>query len=409
MAKLFFLHLQTSSTQKNYNTPVTDFNNWTRIISISWSLTNEFQDKKFGSGSCMVKPQGFTIEREAEEFHGVTNANAINDGQYIQEILSKISVHLEKVNIDYFVGHNIEFHLNVLRSELLRHSFKDFDVKNTICLMKSSVNICKIPSNSGYKYPTLSELNNYLFNKDYDIRFNKFGNWYQYSSILNCYDKLFNDNVFINLGLIPDSKIDLINIPFKKDNFSTQNKLEVINTSNSKNDILYDGVKLFSQIDSIENYEKWGMYILSKKNGRGEIEYILVDYRGIIILRTFDREISLTSYPYEVEDDTSVLVENVWLLNIIFYTQGLFISANSSYYYNNYALDKSYILIEYNEITKTLIDYKYGRILFEKTNLLINKHSKYIITFNKINENIYANFSNYDSNRSIFSFDLNNR
>lgn len=415
MTKLFFLHLQTSSIQKNYNTPITDFNNWTRIVSISWGITNEFQDKGFGSlnnmkGYCLIRPQGFTIDKESHEFHGITNEIAINDGCDIQEILREISVHVEKQKVDYFVGHNIDFHLNVLRSEFLRHSFKDLDVKNTICLMKSSVDICKIPSKSSYKYPTLSELYNYLFNKEVDFRSNKNSNYYQYYLILECYKKLFNDNVFNNIGLIPDSKIELINVPFKKDNFPTQNKLEIVSTPNNKKNIIYNGIKLFSQIDDILNYENWGLYILTKNNnGIGKNEYTLIDYRGSIILKTFNRFIRLGFCP--IEDVPLIFVNEIIFSNVTFYKGGLFIHENESKIFKNYALNKTYIIIEHDNNLRTLIDYESGRILhgYIKRDFIINEYSKYTIKFNNGNKESIVFLCNYESDKIVSTFPLNGR
>jgi DNA polymerase-3 subunit alpha len=70
-----------------------------------------------------------------------------------------------------FVGHNIEFDINVMQSELSRLNYAEkFFPSNRICTMRSSTNYCKLPSNKPgyYKWPNLGELYMKLFGKSFD-------------------------------------------------------------------------------------------------------------------------------------------------------------------------------------------------------------------------------------------------
>tara|TARA_Y100000389_G_scaffold103150_1_gene100059 strand:- start:125 stop:754 length:630 start_codon:yes stop_codon:yes gene_type:complete len=86
--------------------------------------------------------------------------------------------HLLKImrRVDTIVAHNIEFDIGVLKYnikesgqiDLLQKFNKILDSKNLLCTMKLTVDICKIPSHMGFKYPKLIELYEFLYHEKPD-------------------------------------------------------------------------------------------------------------------------------------------------------------------------------------------------------------------------------------------------
>lgn len=85
--------------------------------------------------------------------------------------------------VDLIVGHNVQYDLDVIGCEIRRlwnvdespnlrekyHAFNNEIREKTICTMKPSVELCKIPSSyGGYKWPKLTELYWFLFHKNFD-------------------------------------------------------------------------------------------------------------------------------------------------------------------------------------------------------------------------------------------------
>ena len=123
MSKLCFLFTQTSSIQEDYNIPYNNYEKWTRLIRLNYVIYNEFLDGFNFQKNFLVRPQGFEIDLQTEKFTSITNELAIDKGQSISEILKEFILEIESV--DFFVGHNIDFHLNVIRSEVLRNGFQE--------------------------------------------------------------------------------------------------------------------------------------------------------------------------------------------------------------------------------------------------------------------------------------------
>ena len=90
MSKICFLYVQTASQQKDYNIPYLDFNNWTRMVSLSYFISNEYLEKKTEFSDYIIRPYGFLIENEAFNIHKISNEIAINKGVIINDLFDKI-------------------------------------------------------------------------------------------------------------------------------------------------------------------------------------------------------------------------------------------------------------------------------------------------------------------------------
>jgi DNA polymerase-3 subunit epsilon len=161
-----FFDTETTGVPKDWKAPITNFDNWPRIVQLAWLVYdrngNQILKKEF-----IIKPNGFIIPIEASNVHGITTQFAIENGVPIEDVLLNFEKHCEKSK--YLIAHNISFDSKVTSSEYLRIlSRNPISKLDKICTMESSTNYCKIPGNYGYKWPKLSELHIKLFGVDFE-------------------------------------------------------------------------------------------------------------------------------------------------------------------------------------------------------------------------------------------------
>ncbi len=161
-----FFDTETTGLPLNWKAPVTDLNNWPRMIQIAWILCDN-EGNRIEADDFIIKPEKFEIPREASKVHGISTERAINEGEDLKEVLNKFNELVERA--DFIVAHNISFDEKILGAELLRKKIQsNFSRKRKLCTMESSTNYCKIRGRYGYKWPKLSELHIKLFGKDFE-------------------------------------------------------------------------------------------------------------------------------------------------------------------------------------------------------------------------------------------------
>lgn len=155
---------ETTGLPKNYNAPLTDFNNWPRMVQLAWQIHDE-EGQLVEVKNYIVKPDGYTIPYNAEKIHGISTKRAQEQGVELSFVLEEFNKALEKSG--YNVGHNIEFDINIVGCEYLRaqietplHSKIPMDTKSD-----ATANYVAIPGGRGgkFKWPTLTELHEKLF------------------------------------------------------------------------------------------------------------------------------------------------------------------------------------------------------------------------------------------------------
>ncbi len=153
---------ETTGLPQNYSAPLTDFDNWPRCVQLAWQVLDE-TGKKISSGDYIVKPDGFTIPYNSEKVHGISTERAHREGIPLNEVTDFFSRDLEKCS--FVVGHNLEFDLNIMGSEYLRMEMGNpLTEKIAIDTKDESTEFCALPGGRGrYKWPTLAELHNKLF------------------------------------------------------------------------------------------------------------------------------------------------------------------------------------------------------------------------------------------------------
>lgn len=161
-----FFDTETTGLPKNWKAPVTDLNNWPRLVQLAF-LYYDSEGNEISSGDFIIKPEGFTIPTEAYKIHGISTEKALSEGQSISSVLQHFNTFIEQAS--YLVAHNISFDEKIVGAEFLRNGMPNTLIsKNKICTMEKSTNFCAISGPYGYKWPKLSELHYKLFKTSFE-------------------------------------------------------------------------------------------------------------------------------------------------------------------------------------------------------------------------------------------------
>ena len=236
---------ETTGLPKNFKAPVSDSDNWPRMVQLAWQLHDNF-GKLLSAKNYVVKPDGYEIPLGVSKIHGITTERALRDGIDLKIILEEFNADLE--NTLYNVGHNIEFDINVVGAEFYRLGIANkLTAKNRIDTMKSTINFCELPGGrgGGFKYPSLTDLHIKLFGKgfgdDHDAA-------YDVDATARCFFGLISGRV-IQLKEVPN--VDLLvyeapalaeaNFKDKKDTAIEVNEIQhIADTSSAIADNLVD-------------------------------------------------------------------------------------------------------------------------------------------------------------------------
>ena len=165
---MLFFDTETTGLPKNWQAPVSDLNNWPRIVQLAWILSDD-KGKEISGQNYIIKPEGFLIPEESSRVHGISTEQAMREGINLEKALSDFSYDLSQSNL--LVAHNINFDQKIIGAEFLRKDVEtNLDDISKFCTMQSATNYCQIekPNGYGYKWPRLEELHLKLFNKNFD-------------------------------------------------------------------------------------------------------------------------------------------------------------------------------------------------------------------------------------------------
>lgn len=161
-----FFDTETTGFPKSFKAPVSDLDNWPRMVQIAWLLFDG-EGQELSASEHIVRPEGFTIPAAATKVHGITTEMALERGAPLGSVLDEVVEGLEKAEV--LVAHNMSFDEKILGSELLRASHPNVVAKRKRrCTMRESTRYCQLPGRYGYKWPTLQELHGKLFDEDFE-------------------------------------------------------------------------------------------------------------------------------------------------------------------------------------------------------------------------------------------------
>lgn len=155
---------ETTGLPKDFKAPITDTDNWPRVVQIAWQLHGE-KGELIEQVEYLIQPDGFDIPFESEQIHGISTALAQRDGVPLKEAMDHF---VRTLNTSKFnVGQNVGFDINVVGCELYRLGIEspitELPVLDTC--NEYTAEMCKIPGGRGgkFKLPTLTELHQHLF------------------------------------------------------------------------------------------------------------------------------------------------------------------------------------------------------------------------------------------------------
>lgn len=161
-----FFDTETTGLPKNWKAPVTDLNNWPRLVQLAYLQYDHFGNK-ISEGNFIVKPDGFIIPSESAKIHGISHERALNEGENLYDVLAHFKNLISES--DTLVAHNMAFDEKIMGAEFIRMGMKNIiPDKNKICTMASTVEFCAIMGPYGPKWPKLSELHYKLFKTGFD-------------------------------------------------------------------------------------------------------------------------------------------------------------------------------------------------------------------------------------------------
>ncbi|MFT4758029.1 MAG: DNA polymerase-3 subunit alpha, partial [Vicingaceae bacterium] len=150
---------ETTGLPKNWKAPITDSDNWPRMVQLAWQL-HDASGALILAKSFIVNPEGYTIPYNAAKIHGISTERAERDGHPLNEVLAAFKEDIAKSK--YAVGHNIEFDINIVGAEFFRVE-GDAEIITPLIPLDTKefgTDYCAIPGGRGgkFKWPTLTEL-----------------------------------------------------------------------------------------------------------------------------------------------------------------------------------------------------------------------------------------------------------
>lgn len=155
---------ETTGVPHNKTAPVTDLENWPRVVQLAWQL-HDARGKLLAQGNALIKPIGFDIPFKAEQVHGISTQRALEEGEEIATVLGRFVTAMDQA--EQLVGHNIEFDLPILGAEFVRLGQDPARIlsKGKFDTAAGSIEFCQLPGGPGgkLKMPRLTELHEKLF------------------------------------------------------------------------------------------------------------------------------------------------------------------------------------------------------------------------------------------------------
>lgn len=161
-----FFDTETTGLPNNWKGPVTDLNNWPRLVQLAYLLYDS-NGTKISEGDYIIKPVGFTIPEVVSQIHGITTEKALSEGVIIEPVLKEFQSLINQSS--HLVAHNMNYDEKIMGAEFLRHDMANsIPSKRRICTMVSATDFCAISGPYGYTWPGLSVLHFKLFGTGFD-------------------------------------------------------------------------------------------------------------------------------------------------------------------------------------------------------------------------------------------------
>ena len=217
--------VETTGLAKNKKAPLTDFDNWPRVVQLAWQL-HDSKGKLLSHQNHIIRPDGFTIPYNAEKVHGISTQRALEEGKPLKEVLGLFAEDLHKAQC--IIGHNIiDFDSKVVGCEFLRAGLDNpLPKMEAIDTQLVSTEFCAIPGGRGgqFKWPTLLELHEKLFGERFEDAHDAA---YDVSANARCFFGLIAEGVVSPADDTPPDEIQYEPPELEEANFTKKGKSNV--------------------------------------------------------------------------------------------------------------------------------------------------------------------------------------
>lgn len=158
---------ETTGLPKNWKAPMTDLNNWPRVIQLAWIICND-KGEITDEHKYLIMPDGWEVPMQKFWIdNGYSTAECAAKGRPLPEILEKFI--LDHDRSSFLISHNMSYDYNVLGAEMIRYKIRAKERLVRICTKESGTDFCDLPRVYGKpKWPKLSELHQKLFGEGFD-------------------------------------------------------------------------------------------------------------------------------------------------------------------------------------------------------------------------------------------------
>ena len=195
---------ETTGLPRNWNAPITDTDNWPRVVQIAWQLHDDM-GRLVEHKDYLIDPDGFDIPYDSEQIHGISTELAKDQGVPLEDALHEFNEALSKAK--FVVGQNIKFDINVWGCEYHRLGIETTMVETPILdtCTETTAGLCQIPGGRGgkFKLPTLTELHQYLFQQPFAEAHNATAD---VEATTRCFFELIRRGVFLPEELQQEEK-----------------------------------------------------------------------------------------------------------------------------------------------------------------------------------------------------------
>ena len=179
---LMFVDTETNGIPVDQTASYKNIDNWPRIKQISWLIYDK-EEQLYASHNYVISEEDASIQ--------------INRSDYVPKTVLPIHQILRRfLNFlrycDVIVGHNIQYDVQVILSELYRYGMETDKLSSMhqFCTMKNGVNACGFDTELGERYPKLQELYSKLFHQPFE---NEHDAYCDIKATAECFWTLFSD------------------------------------------------------------------------------------------------------------------------------------------------------------------------------------------------------------------------
>ena len=155
--KVIVVDIETTGLPINPNNGFMDVNKWPHMVSLSWGIYSP-DGSLIEENTLIIKPEGYTIPAESEQYHGISQIKAMKDGIPVKDAVDKFLSKIEKDSV--LVSHNFAFDSGVFLAEMVRQrrDYLPYVQSKNYCTMLEGKVLLGLPKN-----PSLQQLYTILF------------------------------------------------------------------------------------------------------------------------------------------------------------------------------------------------------------------------------------------------------